>query len=643
MPAEENVEPIMAAALHQEDIEEKKISLSAARHGHQAICRASGFHQDRDASVAGMLEPFPTPEELATLRRVPNKIPIKLFTIGFVELCERFSFYGTTAMFTNFIEQPLPQGSVTGASLEQPGAMGLGQRASTGITTLNQVWQYFMPLFGAWIADAKLGRYRTITTALAIDILGHVILVMSAIPPIIVRQGASMALLIIAILVMGIGTGGVKPNLSCLIVEQLGEQHMFVKSLPSGERVIVDPAITIERIYNWFYFFINFGALIGVITMVYAEQYVGFYLSYTLPTIILGLGPLVMWWGRSRYVGREPAGSVLLPAVRTFFLAQAGRWSINPYRTWKNMNDGTFWENVKPSKFPRGTQPSWMTFDDAWVDELRRGFAACAVFCWTPVFWLCYNQVNNNLISQAAVLQRDGVPNDILSNLNPFSLLVFIPLNDFLIYPALRKAGVRLTPIKKITLGFYVGSCAMIWAAVVQYHIYQKSVCGRYASGRMWSEEKQDMVKCPPVDIKVWAQAGSYVLIALSEVFASITALEYAYSKAPKNMRSMVQALALFTTSFSAAIGQAFVGLSADPLLVWNYGVVAILAIVVGTCFYFHFRALDIHEDDLNELPEGTVGIKVDMESPYASRGDEKRDSNRKPAVCAVRGGVGDM
>lgn len=98
MPAGENVEPIMAAALHQEDIEEKKISLSAARHGHQAICRASGFHQDRDASVAGMLEPFPTPEELATLRRVPNKIPIKLFTIGFVELCERFSFYGTTAM-----------------------------------------------------------------------------------------------------------------------------------------------------------------------------------------------------------------------------------------------------------------------------------------------------------------------------------------------------------------------------------------------------------------------------------------------------------------------------------------------------------------------------------------------------------------
>ncbi|UNI18949.1 hypothetical protein JDV02_005178 [Purpureocillium takamizusanense] len=613
---------------------------------HQSAMTVGGNHEPIMAAtaVAVAVESFPTAEELMTLRRVPNKIPLKLFSICFVELCERFSFYGATAMFTNFIQQGLPKGSVTGASLEQPGAMGLGQRASTGISTLNQVWQYLMPLFGAWVADAKWGRYKTITTGLAVDIVGHVVLVMSAIPPVIVRQGLSMALLVVSILVMGVGTGGIKPNLSCLIVEQLGEQHMLVKSLPSGERVIVDPAITIERIYNWFYFCINLGALVGVITMVYAEHYVGFYLSYTLPTVILCLAPLVMWRGRERYVCRGPAGSVLLLAVRTFVLAQAGRWSLNPYRTWKNMNDGTFWEKVKPSKFPRGSRPSWMTFDDAWVDELRRGFAACAVFCWTPVFWLCYNQVSNNLISQAAVMQRDGIPNDILSNLNPLSLLIFIPLNDFFIFPALRKAGVRLTPIKKITLGFYIGACAMIWAAVVQYHIYKRSVCGSHASGHMWSDDEQAMVQCPPVDISVWAQAGSYVLVALSEVFASITAFEYAYSKAPKNMRSMVQALALFTASFSAAIGQAFVGLSTDPLLVWNYASIAALALVVGTCFYCHFRALDIHEDHLNELPEGTVGIEVDVESPYASKADEKHEPNGKPPpVCRLHGGVGDV
>lgn len=165
----------------------------------------------------------------------------------------------------------------------------------------------------------------------------------------------------------------------------------------------------------------------------------------------------------------------------------------------------------------------------------------------------------------------------------------------------------------------------MIWAAVVQHFIYQRSVCGHHAAGKMLDEATGEMVRCPPVDINVWAQTGSYVLIALAEVFASVTSLEYAYSKAPKNMRSMVQAVALFMTSFAAAIGQALVGLAADPLLVWNYAIVAILAAIAGTCFYFQFRGLDIHEDDLNELPEGSMGNKVDAESPYAIEGDEKQ------------------
>ncbi|POR37056.1 Dipeptide/tripeptide permease [Tolypocladium paradoxum] len=625
MPAGEASEPIVRAELRAEATHEKGASVSAAQGDTVAIARLTSARDGTTESLTNVLESFPTPEEIAMLRRVPNHIPLKLFTIAFVELCERFSFYGSTVVFTNFIQQPLPPGSVTGASVDQPGALGMGQRASTGITTFNQFWQYLMPLFGAWIADAKWGRYKTISTALGIDLCGHLILIMSAIPPVIVNQGASLACLIVAIIVIGLGTGGFKPNISCLIVEQLGDQHMFVKTLKSGERVIVDPAITIERIYNWFYFCINVGALVGQITMVYAEQYVGFYLSYTLPTVMLSLCSPVMFWGRTRYVRREPDGSVLVPALRTWFFAQKGRWSINPFHTWKNMHDGTFWDNVKPSKFTPETRPRWMTFDDAWVDELRRGFAACAVFCWYPIFWLCYNQISNNLISQAAVLQRRGLPNDILSNLNPFALLIFIPLNDFFIYPALRKAGVRVTPIRKITAGFYVGCAAMIWAAVLQHYIYQKSVCGYNASGKMWSEAEGEMVRCPPVDINVWAQTGSYVLIALAEVFASVTSLEYAYSKAPKNMRSMVQAVALFMTSFAAAIGQAFVGLAADPLIVWNYAIVAILAAIAGTCFYVQFRGLDIHEDDLNELPEGSMGNKVDTESPYALKGDEKK------------------
>ena len=41
---------------------------------------------------------FPTMEELATLRRVPEHIPIRVYTVAFVELAERFSYYGTTVV-----------------------------------------------------------------------------------------------------------------------------------------------------------------------------------------------------------------------------------------------------------------------------------------------------------------------------------------------------------------------------------------------------------------------------------------------------------------------------------------------------------------------------------------------------------------
>jgi proton-dependent oligopeptide transporter, POT family len=43
-------------------------------------------------------EDFPTEEEVATLHRVPGHIPWKAYTIAFVELCERFSYYGTTVV-----------------------------------------------------------------------------------------------------------------------------------------------------------------------------------------------------------------------------------------------------------------------------------------------------------------------------------------------------------------------------------------------------------------------------------------------------------------------------------------------------------------------------------------------------------------
>lgn len=558
------------------------------------------------AGAVDALGPYPTEEELKTLRRISDKIPFSIYAITAVEFCERFSYYGVMVVVTNFVQWPMPAGSLTGASPRgQPGAMGLGQRTATAITTFNVFWQYFMPLIGAYIADTYLGRFRTVALALGIDILGHIILLVAGLPPLLKETPArgSLAALIMGMLIIGVGTGGFKPNVNPLVVEQAASSHMYVRVLPkTGERVIVDPAVTSSRVFHYFYMFINIGALIGQVGMVYAEKYVGFWLSFVLPTIMLCICPLIVWWGRKRYMRVPPQGSVLGKALRLFARANRGRWSINPVATYRALNDGTFWERVKPSQIAAADRPSWMTFDDAWVDEVARGAKACGVFMWVPFFWLCYNQMTSNLISQAAVLRLGGVPNDALLSIEPVSLVILILLLNEAVYPLLRQFRVRFTPIKKITVGYAVASVTMAYAAILQHYIYQESVCGAYASGNLPSGER-----CPNVKISVWVQVGAYALLALAEILVSTTCLEYAQSKAPKNMRSMVQAVSLSMNAISTALGFAFVALSSDPRLVWNYGVIAVLAAIAGTGFWFTFSGLDKEEDRLNMLPNGAL------------------------------------
>ncbi len=64
----------------------------------------------------------------------------------------------------------------------------------------------------------------------------------------------------------------------------------------------------------YFYLFINIGALGGQLGMSFAEKYVGFWLAYTLPTIVFALCVPVLMFGNKYYVKTPPSGSVGLSA-----------------------------------------------------------------------------------------------------------------------------------------------------------------------------------------------------------------------------------------------------------------------------------------------------------------------------------------
>lgn len=61
------------------------------------VSSTGSFHDEN----ANLLGPFPTEEEWATLPRVSGRIPWQAWTVAAVEFVERFSYYGTSAVFVS--------------------------------------------------------------------------------------------------------------------------------------------------------------------------------------------------------------------------------------------------------------------------------------------------------------------------------------------------------------------------------------------------------------------------------------------------------------------------------------------------------------------------------------------------------------
>lgn len=57
-------------------------------------------------------------------------------------------------------------------------------------------------------------------------------------------------------------------------------------------------------------------------------------------------------------------------------------------------------------------------------------------------------------------MRHKGVPPEIVAQLDPLALIIFIPIFDLFIYPGLRKAGIKFTPIKKVS--FRLGLLCLI-------------------------------------------------------------------------------------------------------------------------------------------------------------------------------------
>lgn len=524
------------------------------------------------------------------MRHVGESLPFAVFLVAIIELCERFTYYGCQGIFQNYVQRPL-DGS------EGPGALGMGHQGATGLTTFYSFWCYVTPLLGGFIADQYLGRYKTILTFAGVYVIGLLILVTTAIPSSL-RAGAGLGGYITSILLTGIGTGGIKANVAPLIAEQYKRRTMAIGITNKGERVVIDPYVTIQRIFLIFYWSINVGAL-SLLATPYMERDVGFWSAYLLCLCVFLVGITVLVLGKKQYVDRKPEGSVVAHAFRAIGMMIKKR-DMNAAKPAYQVEHGT------------GKTLPW---DDKFIDELKRALIGCKVFIIYPIYWVCYGQFSNNFVTQAGQMAGHGIPNDLMQNFDPIAIIVFVPLIDRVIYPFLRKLRIPFKPISRITFGFWICALAMAYAAIVQHLIYSAGPCYEHPLCDA-SLDANGVAQGNNIHIAI--QTPAYMLIGISEIFASATGYEYAYTKAPPSMKSFVQSLFLLTNAFGSALGEAFVPAAFDPAILWMYVGLAIGTFLCGCLIWILFHNLNETEDTMNYI-EGDI-----------SEGPERRQSTIK-------------
>lgn len=528
----------------------------------------------------------PTTLEKQTLRRVIHNLNWTIYLLCLAELGERASYFSVQGILSNFIQRPLPPGSTTGKVMHgdgsgdvSPGALNMGLPTTQAMTNLLTFLAYIFPLYGGFIADTKIGRFKAIWIGVFSGFVAHVLFIIAAIPSVI-AQGHAIVPTALAIITLAMGTGFIKPNLLPLLLDQYKEQHDVVKVLPSGEKVIVDREKSLQRVTLYFYWSINIGSFFQLATS-YMERRIGFWFAFFIPIIIYMIVPAVFWYLQSRITVMDPQGSALTNTSRILRVSYKKGWI-------KRLKNKTFWDYAMPSEMEKRGETTYgnnkpITWNDQWVLNVKQTIDSCKIFMYFPIYLINDGGLGSVQTSQAGSMSLNGVPNDLFNNFNPLAIIIIIPILDVIVYPFLRKYKINFRPAYRITLGFFIAAMSQVAGAIIQHRIYTLSPCGNKAT------------TCDQVaPITAWNEVSLYVLQAASECFAMTTSYEIAYTRAPPNMKGLVMALCLFSSALSAALSEAITPALYDPHIIWAFVAMACVGFALAVLFFFHFRNLHI-------------------------------------------------
>ncbi|KAF2430342.1 MFS general substrate transporter [Tothia fuscella] len=536
----------------------------------------------------------PTEEEKQSLRRVAGKVPFIAYWICLVEFSERASYYGVKPLFSQYVNRKMPvggngYGAPKKGTQDTAGALGLGTTKATAVSQSFSMLVYALPILFGWLADSTSGRYSLICWGVAVCGIAHVLMVASGAPALLANHTA-VAPFLLSVYILAIGAAMFKPNISPILLDQMPLTVPVVKTLNTGEKVIIDPEATVERMMLWFYELINIGAFTGVATA-YTERYVGWWLSFLIPLVLYLPLPPLLWYLRKRLVLHPPGGSDLSNVMRILGICfKRGGW--------KSIFKGKFFEPAKPSVIAQSGSHLEVPWNDVFVDDVRRAFQATGIFCFFPIQYINDNGLGEAANAMSTMLSTNGVPNDVIGNFNPLVIILCMPLLNYGLYPFLRKRKIHFGPVARITTGLCLSTLGGLAYTILNYYVYKQGPCGSYGSSPTCVDAKGN---AKISDISVWWMAIPYALGGVSELFVNVPAYGIAYSRSPKNMRGLVSAINLFSTAVAYALGLAFAGIVRDPFLTWVFGIPTILGAISTAVFWWLYRDIDKEEYTLTQ------------------------------------------
>lgn len=445
--------------------------------------------------------------------RMPRQIA---YIIG-NEGCERFSFYGMRNILTTFLAQylllALPEADRAGAAKEVFHSFVIGV--------------YFFPLLGGLLADRWLGRYRTILWLSLLYCVGHLCLALSERS----ETGFYTGLVLIAL-----GSGGIKPCVSAFVGDQFDTSTRHLARL----------------VFDIFYWIINFGSFFSSLLIPWTLKAWGPAVAFGIPGVLMAVATVIFWAGRARYVHVPPAPGgdphAFVPVARDALLASAGgRAALGVAILGAALGLAT----IPTLGFVAGVCIALVAFlaaagvgtwrhleqarahhPDEAVDGVRAVLRLLVLFALVTPFWSLFDQKASTWVLQAGAMTKpEWFQPSQMQALNPLLVMLLIPFNNLVLYPAVRRAGIEPTPLRKMTLG--IAFSGLAWIVVGGF---QLAIDGGASFTIVW-------------------QVLPYALITFGEVLVSATGLEFAYSQAPLRMKSALMAF----WSLSVTVGNLWV------------------------------------------------------------------------------------